>query len=174
MESEEKKRSLNEKQETFCMEYIKDLNATKAAIRAGYTKNVARNTGPRLLKSPAIVEKIQELMEERAKRTKIDSDRVLKELATIAFVNIADIINVSTGEVSPTVDMEKMRAVASIKVKTGATGEEHEIKLVDKLKALEMLCRHLGLNNPAKSEEEQTGGVVEIPAVSANVEVPEE
>lgn len=79
---------LTAKQERFCTEYIIDLNATQAAIRAGYSSKTAYSVGQRLLKNVEMQKKIQELQQERAERTEITQDRVLKELAGIGFAPI--------------------------------------------------------------------------------------
>lgn len=79
---------LTVKQERFCTEYIIDLNATQAAIRAGYSKKTANRIASENLSKPDIQRKIQELQQERAERTEITQDRVLKELAGIGFAPI--------------------------------------------------------------------------------------
>ena len=79
---------LTAKQERFCREYIIDLNATQAAIRAGYSKKTANRIASENLSKLDIQKKIQELRQERAERTEITQDKVLKELAGIGFVPI--------------------------------------------------------------------------------------
>ena len=79
---------LTAKQEIFCREYIIDLNATQAAIRAGYSSKTANRIASENLSKPDIQRKIQELQQERAERTEITQDRVLKELAGIGFAPI--------------------------------------------------------------------------------------
>ncbi len=71
-------KGLNPKQEMFCLEYLKDLNATQAAIRAGYSAKTANRTGPENLSKPVISQRVAELMEERSKRVTIDAEWVLK------------------------------------------------------------------------------------------------
>lgn len=70
---------LTDKQERFCLEYLIDLNATQAAIRAGYSADTARVIGPENLSKPDIAERIAEMQAERAARTKIDADYVLRQ-----------------------------------------------------------------------------------------------
>lgn len=80
--------SLTDKQQKFCNEYLLDLNATQAAIRAGYSENTASETGYENLRKPQIATCISELMEERNKRTQIDADWVLqaqKEVYDVAM-----------------------------------------------------------------------------------------
>lgn len=79
---------LTAKQEIFCREYIIDLNATQAAIRAGYSKKTANRIASENLSKLDIQKKIQELQQERAERTEITQDKVLKELAGIGFAPI--------------------------------------------------------------------------------------
>lgn len=79
---------LTAKQERFCREYIIDLNATQAAIRAGYSKKTANRIASENLSKLDIQKKIQELQQERAERTEITQDKVLKELAGIGFAPI--------------------------------------------------------------------------------------
>ena len=68
---------LNDKQETFCQEYVIDINATQAAIRAGYSEKTANRIASQLLSKLDIQERIAELKQERSKRTQIDADWVL-------------------------------------------------------------------------------------------------
>ena len=81
---------LTAKQQRFCDEYLIDLNATQAAIRAGYSKKTANEQGARLLVNVSIQKKIFELQKEREKRTEITQDSVLRELALIAFAKASD------------------------------------------------------------------------------------
>ena len=159
---------LTERQEQFCNEYLIDLNATQAAIRAGYKEKTAYSAGQRLLKHVEIQKRIQQLKNERSERTEISQDRVLKELAAIAFANATDFVQVTekplynsdgekmldnSGEVIMIPDVEiteteklkpeQKKAIASIK--QGRNGIE--VKLNDKTKALELLGRHLGMWN---------------------------
>lgn len=69
--------ALTTKQEMFCKEYLVDLNATQAAIRAGYSKETAQQMGSENLSKPVIAEMIQSLMAERSQRVQIDADYVL-------------------------------------------------------------------------------------------------
>lgn len=87
---------MTKKQKRFVEEYLIDLNATQAAIRAGYkAKNGQRASeiGHELLQKTQVSEAISEAIAERSKRTGINADRVLLELARIAFVNADDVIN---------------------------------------------------------------------------------
>ena len=90
---------LTKKNEVFCDEYLIDLNATQAAIRAGYSVESAGSIGSELLKKPEIRARIDRAMAERSKRTGINADRVLLELGKIAFVNAIDVINMTDATV---------------------------------------------------------------------------
>ena len=71
---------LTKKQEMFCKEYLKDLNATQAAIRAGYSKKTADRIGHENLKKLDISEKIQKLMDKRSNKVEITADNVLESI----------------------------------------------------------------------------------------------
>lgn len=82
--------ALNERQRRFAEEYIVDLNATQAAIRAGYSPRTAKMQGSRLMTHDDIQKLIGELGKERQKRTQITADRVLEEFASVAFQKAGD------------------------------------------------------------------------------------
>ncbi len=149
--------ALTDKQELFAKEYIVDLNATQAAIRAGYSENTARQMGAENLSKPVIQERIQQLMDERSKRTEITADMVLREYAKLGFSNIADYLKVEEKEFetesgmrsvkvvdifeTDLIDRSKLDAVAEIK----QTKEGISLKLHDKKGALDSIARHLGM-----------------------------
>lgn len=141
--------ALTKKQKIFCDEYLIDLNATQAAIRAGYSVESAGSIGNENLKKPEVRACIEKAMAERSKRTGINADRVLRELARIAFVNAADVINFDSATIAEGASEDDTAAIASVKVKTIPTadgeGVEREIRLADKIKALELCGKHLGM-----------------------------
>ena len=142
---------LTEKQQRFVEEYLIDLNATQAAIRAGYSVKTAEQTASRMLSFVKVQSEIEKALAERSRRTGINQDRVIQELAKIAFVNITNIVN-DDCEILPDADEADLAAIESVKVKTiptkgGEVGIEREVKLSSKLKALEMLGKHLGMWN---------------------------
>lgn len=106
--------ALTEKQKRFVAEYLVDLNATQAAIRAGYSEKTAYSQGQRLLKNVEIQTAVHNASKNRESRTEITQDKVLNELGKVAFANAADY--------------------------TDAT-----LKYSNKLRALELLGKHLGL-----------------------------
>lgn len=143
---------LTAKQQRFCDEYLIDLNATQAAIRAGYKaskKNTFEVIGYQLLQKTSVAEQISIAMAERSRRTGINQDRVIQELARIAFVNPQKVIDATDGSVRDDATEDDLACIQSVKVKTmnGDKGfsEEREVKLNDKLKALELLGKHLGM-----------------------------
>lgn len=106
--------ALTEKQKRFVAEYLVDLNATQAAIRAGYSEKTAEQMGYQLLQKTSVQKAVQIAMKDRQQRTEITQDRVLDELGKVAFSKAADY--------------------------TDST-----LKYSNKLRALEMLGKHLGL-----------------------------
>ncbi len=140
---------LTAKQQMFCDEYLIDLNATQAAIRAGYSPNTATEQGSRLLTNVNIRAYIDKAMAERSKRTGINQDRVLIELAKLGFINATDVINMNKATVLANASRDDTAAIQSVKVKTMTTDTgdmvEREIKLYDKTKSLELIGKHLGM-----------------------------
>lgn len=140
---------LTAKQQRFVDEYLIDLNATQAAIRAGYSPDTAMEQGYQLLQKTSVSNAISQAMAHRSRRTGITQDRVLRELAKVAFVNANDVIDQDSATVRPDAVEEDLACIQSVKVKISeskmGSSSEREIKLYDKMKALEMLGRHLGL-----------------------------
>lgn len=160
---------LTDKQRKFCDEYLIDLNATQAAIRAGYTEKYANTNASKLLQNTTISQYIGERQKELSRSTEITQERVIKELALIAFSNNADYAHVVEKKMKAEVDgalvdvldedgkpvmyrtvepvlteeltEEQKRALAVIK--KGREGLE--VKSCDKVKALELLGKHLGI-----------------------------
>lgn len=161
--------ALTPKQQRFCDEYLIDLNATQAAIRAGYSEKTAYRTGADNLRKPQLEEYIAKRQKELSRSTEITQERVIKELALIAFSNNADYAHVIEKKMKAEVDgalvdvldedgkpvmyrtvepvlteeltEEQKRALAVIK--KGRDGLE--VKSCDKVKALELLGKHLGI-----------------------------
>lgn len=142
------------KQARFVEEYIADLNGKQAAIRAGYSLKTAEVQASRLLSFAKVRMAIKAAMQARSRRTGITADRVVLELAELAFSNIFDFLEVhADGSVSvdlSRVNRDRAAAVHDIVVQErpkdeGPRGKLTQIKLCDKLKALDMLARHLGM-----------------------------
>lgn len=141
---------LTEKQQRFVDEYLIDLNATQAAIRAGYSAKTADVQGSRMLGNVKVQQAISKAMAERSKRTGINQDRVVLELAKIALVKITDVVD-SKGRIKDTATADDLACIESIKYKESEsdTGSsvERGVKIASKLKALELLGKHLGMWN---------------------------
>lgn len=145
-----KKIKLTEKQRQFVEEYLIDLNATQAAIRAGYSVKTAQEQGYQLLQKTSVQQAIAKLMAERSKRTGVNQDRVVLELAKIALVKITDVVD-SQAKIKDTATEDDLACIESIRYKetkndTGLS-VEREVKIASKLKALELLGKHLGMWN---------------------------
>ena len=84
---------LTDKQRRFVEEYLIDLNATQAAIRAGYSVKTAKEIAAQNLTKLNISNEISKAMAERSRRTGVTADRVIEELAKIGFVNISNVVD---------------------------------------------------------------------------------
>ena len=138
---------LNPKQIRFCEEYLIDSNATQSAIRANYSLKTSGVIGYENLKKPQIRAYIDQLKEKQSKRTEITSDRILKELAKMAFFNVEDTLD-EFGDIKPLEDWSRddlaavqevtttkyFNEVQSVKVKT--SGKERSLELLGKHKKL--------------------------------------
>ena len=133
---------LTEKQQRFVDEYLIDLNATQAAIRAGYSAKTADQQGSRMLANVKVQQAISVAMAERSKRTGINQDRVVLELARIAFVKMTDLVD-GHGRIKDGASEDDLACIESVKYKQSEseTGSsvEREVKISPKLKALELL-----------------------------------
>lgn len=141
--------ALTEKQSKFVEEYLIDLNATQAAIRSGYSVKNADKIGSELLGKTRVANAISIAMAERSKRTGINADRVVRELAKIAFVNPIDVVDMTSATVLYDAERDDTAAIASVKVKRIPTDDgdivEREVKFYSKDKALELLGKHMGM-----------------------------
>lgn len=141
-------RKLNARQSLFVQEYLVDLNATQAAIRAGYSEKTAASQGQRLLRNVEIAKHIQKAMDQRANTVQITAERVLLEVARLAMYDPRKFFNAS-GELLGIHDLDDDTAAALagmdvMELPDGA-GSIKKIKLVDKGPNLERLMKHLGL-----------------------------
>lgn len=141
---------LSKKQQLFVDEYLIDLNATQAAIRAGYSVKTADVQGSRMLGNVKVQQVISEAMAERSKRTGVNQDRVVQELAKIAFLKMTDVVD-HNGKIKDDASEDDLSCIESIKYKHSDTdtgsSTEREVKTASKLKALELLGKHLGMWN---------------------------
>jgi phage terminase small subunit len=151
------KSGLSPKQELFIQEYLVDLNATQAAIRAGYSPKTANNVGTQnVIKLGSYIEAAKK---ERSERTEITADRVIKELARIAFVDFRKVAEWGPGGVtlraSDELTEDEAAIVSEVSELTGENSRSIKSKRFDKLKALELLGKHLGMF----AEKVQVGGL---------------
>jgi len=140
------KKKLRDKQEMFCKEYLIDLNATQAAIRAGYSQNTAKEQGCQLLTKLNIQERIQELKAKRCEKLEITSESVLQELYNWAYGDFTDIMELSFTEIKE-LPIELRRLITgferNITTKDNTSSEKIKISFVSKEKAIELITRHL-------------------------------
>ena len=152
---------LTAKQKQFVEEYLIDLNATQAAIRAGYSKRTAEVQGHENLRKPYISSEIERRMKDREKRTEITQDRVLAEYAKIAFADIKDFLEYKTAKTvvdrddngrpiigyKQIVDAKPSEQVDGTLINEVSIGKGgiFKFKLHDKKSALDSIAKHLGM-----------------------------
>ena len=156
-----------DKKTLFAKEYLADLNATQAAIRAGYSEKTAKQQACRLLAREDVQAAIQKEMNKRARRTEITADKVLEEYAKLGFSDITDYLQVvterilvghdkETGEpisdISQFVLMKDTKDIPPEKLAAISEVKQHKdgsisFKLHDKRGALDSIARHLGMFN---------------------------
>lgn len=154
------------KQKRFVNEYLVDLNATKAAIRAGYSVRTARAIAAENLTKPYIQKQIQKEMADRAARIEVTQDKVIRELGCIAFANIFDYLKIQDNKIvilnMEQIPLAALPAIAGIKeTECGVS-----FRLCDKLRALELLGRHLGMFK----DKVEISGSLENPFVGLTTE----
>lgn len=141
---------MTKNQKIFVNEYLIDLNATRA-YKVAYPnikkQRTAESAGNRLLSNVEVRSEINKRMKEREKRTEITQDKVIKELANLAFTDRTDIVTITSGRVIiqnfDDLTIEQRACIAGVKeTKFGI-----EVLFYGKEKALEMLGRHLGMFN---------------------------
>ncbi|WP_157969046.1 terminase small subunit [Tropicimonas sp. IMCC34011] len=150
---------MNDKQHAFALEYLVDRNATQAATRAGYSDRTAYSTGQRLLKNVEVAGFISEHTEKRFETLEISGDRILHELARIAFGSLGSFVRVTSdgdamiGLSGPGADLSLL-SEATVEDFTDGRGEDArdvrrvKIKLHDKLAALKELAKMKRLHAP--------------------------
>lgn len=186
---------LTDRQKRFCDEYLIDLNATQAAIRAGYSEKYANTNTTKLLQNTNIKEYLQKRQQDRMERTEITQDFVLNELMAMASVNATDYARIveknatavvegvevtlydaegnpvkyRTVEPILTDELTEVQKKALAVIKKGRDG--FEIKPYDKLKILELLGRHLGMwdKRTEKDNEEQLARIEKIKAETSRI-----
>lgn len=143
--------ALTPRQAAFVREYLVDLNSTQAAIRAGYSARTAKQQGSRLMTNADVQSAIQAAQASREQRTEITADRVVAELARVAF---GDVRRLYRGDGSligiPDLGDDAAALIGGFEVQRSGSAEDgfvttSKVKVNDRLRALEMLGRHLGM-----------------------------
>ena len=141
---------LTPKQERFCEEYLIDLNATQAAIRAGYSEKTANRIASQNLSKLDISKYITELKKEREEKIGITAERVLAEIEKMAFVKESDFYHDDgTPKQLSELTEDQKSALKFYNTKSIKVGEDEYIDVPvfavhDKQKSLDMLMKHLG------------------------------
>ena len=167
---------LTAKQRRFVDEYLVDFNVTQAAIRAGYSKRSAHVTGAETLRNPKVAAEIARRQRDLQVRTEVSQDRVVRELMRIAFADMADYAQVQPYAVVNEDGIEVVKQVVTFTKTSALTDDQRaaiaaikqtssgiEVKLCDKLKALELLGRHIGMFN----DKLEVKGAIDIASVLA-------
>lgn len=153
---------LTAKQDLFCKEYLKDLNATQAALRAGYSENTSRQIGTENLAKPAVAAKIAKLMSERVESVDIDSSYVLRRLKEIDQLDILDIMNDELDGFKRLSEWPKSWriSISGVDVQTIVSGGDEsaeklikKIKWPDKTKNLDLIGKHVDVKAWDKEQE---------------------
>ena len=162
MDIEQSEFQITDKMKRFINEYLVDFNATQAAIRAGYSESTAQEQSSQLLARPDIRALIAEGQKAIAERTQSFQDDAVSELKIVGFSDLADFLSVKEGgivEQKPFNELTKAQTRCIKKIKQTVRSSHSadgsilhqtavlEVELFDKLKALELLGRHLGMFN---------------------------
>lgn len=145
--------ALTAKQQAFVIEYLVDLNATQAAIRAGYSKRGAKDQAWQLMQRPDIEAAVAAAMEARNKRAQVDADYVLQRLTAIDQMDLAE-IHGEDGKLLPIRQWPIIwrQMVKEVDMKSG------KVKFHDKLKALELIGKHVNVN-AFRDQVEHSGSI---------------
>lgn len=156
--------ALTPKQERFVQEYLVDLNATAAAIRAGYSKKTANRIASQNLSKLDIQEAIQKAQKARCERTEITQDMVIQELAKLGFFDVRKLFDKDGKPLDiSALDDNTAAALVGLDVQDIAdnngnyVGFTKKYKMADKIKALELLGRHLGAFDKKESQDKADG-----------------
>ena len=165
---------MRDKERVFCEEFLVDLNAYAAAVRAGYSPAYAKDASkwihPEHPEKPKLRAEIDRLMAIRSRRVGISADRVMVELAKVAFLNPGDLIDVDTGAILPDAAPEDLAAIAGMRIK-GGKYPERDVHLCDKLRALELLGKHLGMfDDKARREQGEQASVNRVAEIMARLD----
>lgn len=151
---------LTPKQAAFVTEYVIDLNATQAAIRAGYSEDSAQMIGSENLSKPIIAKYIKDHLNAKAKRAMITADMVMREYARIAFADVRKTVD-AEGSPIPISELDDDTAasiqcfdVVSVGNAVVGEGKVLKVRMNDKIRALDMLAKHLGINGQDNKQPE--------------------
>ena len=166
--------ALTDKQEMFCREYLIDLNATQAAIRAGYSEKTANRTGSENLSKPDIAQRIIDLKSSRNERVEIDADYVLRRLVEIDEMDVLDILK-NDGGLKMVHEWPKVwrTTLSGLDILTTVTNFDEKtmenilkkIKWPDKVKNLELLGKHVAVQafrEQVKTEHDVVGKLSDL------------
>ena len=155
-----KDKKLTPKQQKFVDEYLIDLNATQAAIRAGYSAKTAEWIGPQLLGKSHVAEAIKARRDELSRKTEVTQERIILEMSRLAFMDIRSLFN-QDGSLIPIKQLSDSAAAAIagidvVQIGNSDAGVGHvmKYKLPDKNRALENLARILGYLDKVKNKEQ--------------------
>ena len=184
---------MNAKQQRFVDEYLVDLNATQAAIRAGYSERTAQEQGSRLLSNAMVAAAVVKAMEAREQRSHITQDRVLRELARIAFFDIRRLYRedgslkapheldddcaavLSSVEVveefddAPAESMEEQPHGGALKRRRTLVGYTKKVKVWDKPASLTLAMRHLGMLTDKTELTGKDGGPILVERIERTI-----
>ena len=141
-----KGQNLTEKQILFVRNYLIDYNATQAAIKTGYSEDSAGSISHALMQNVAIQKEIDKQVELRTERLDITADKIVVELARIAFADLRDVAQVIDGKVviSDTVNLTKAQAAVISELQQLKDGVK--VKTHSKIAAIDQLCKIFGLH----------------------------
>jgi hypothetical protein len=134
---------LTPKQQRFCDEYLTDMNATRAALAAGYSKATAMNG--QLMQIPKIRAYIEHHTRQAAQVMEVSRFEMLRELSRIAFANMGDYFD-DEGKLKPMQQLttDQKAAIWNIRITENDKGSSMTLRLNNKLSAIEKLAKHLG------------------------------
>jgi phage terminase small subunit len=144
--------ALSAKQSRFVAEYLLDLNVTQSAIRAGYSAKHADSIGARLVRKSQVSRAIEQAIQTRSRRTEIHQDRVLQELAVIAFATVSDVLAWQGERLELRDPGPATPAIKQISARRTRRGARVSVTMHDKLQALKLLAQHLGLLRGQRTE----------------------
>ena len=151
---------LTDKQRLFCLYYIRCFNATKAAVKAGYSRDTAMEQGYQLLQKTSVREEIQRLKQNRLNRELLDESDIFQKYMDIAFADITDFAEINGGMLHVKSDLD-----GTLVSELSDTANGIKVKLADRMKALQWLGDHMDL-----ATDEQRARIKALNAQTAVVE----